>query len=330
MNNTSGNISAALPTAHWSPAPTFTLVVFCTALTFNLTVLAVFLFRRSLRGAFQLYIQHLLVVNIVYLLLQNPLDVLHNLYAARWRWGYTACTVYLYANHVSEALVIHAHMLITVNRVWAVAAPIHYRHHHRPWVAAVLCGCALIWVHICLLPGVVLDALFYRLSIELHGCELNGGKQKSWFLIATFLNYNIPIAVMLLAYPFICYKRWQREHAGNAVRPVPAITVQSSDTHSLSSVKIPPLQRSRSHPPRGRTHSFVLLSLLTCSVAVNWIPIQVYYTAILFTDADLSRLFHVGTVLWSLQAALDPLYFTVVFTDIRRVFATVSAAFKRL
>ena len=68
----------------------------------------------------------------------------------------------------------------------------------------------------------------------------------------------------------------------------------------------------------GRSHGFFVLTLLTASVAVCWIPGKTFYTWHIFSH-DVPLLYGQIAVglLHHLQTLLDPVYFVVALQDLR-------------
>lgn len=159
-NTTIYNNATASPIASWNVRvfPIF----FCIAtIVLDGVVLALLLRAESRRRPFTIYLICLLGTNMVYAVIQNPLDILHDIRPGWWL-GKSACTTYLYSNYVFASCVVHSHVLITINRIWAVTFPIHYRNYHSRRVAIALCCLMYTYVHLCMVPGWLMDAVTYR------------------------------------------------------------------------------------------------------------------------------------------------------------------------
>lgn len=66
-----------------------------------------------------------------------------------------------------------------------------------------------------------------------------------------------------------------------------------------------------------RSSAFIVLTSLTFSVIVCWSPTTIYFTIICFVWIDTPILFQTGMVLHAIQAALDPIFFTITLKDLR-------------
>ncbi|XP_055354052.1 5-hydroxytryptamine receptor 1D-like [Paramacrobiotus metropolitanus] len=349
--NQTGNASTPADlAAPWTYAPIFTIIVFTLVVVSNVLVIMLLSRKFSFSSRpFTLYQVNLMCANLLFVLAQNPLDIYNDLHAT-WAIGEGACSLYLYANYPLAAGVVQSHLLITTNRLWAMTFPHHYRTHHSLRVAGALCAGMWVYVHVCLGSGWILDAAYYRLPVLTGGCNLNVAVpgQRLWGIITQFLNFNIPIFLMAVAYLriYVDWRRRQAKAAGpNGERSLYMATMQkrsrsASDSEGGRPTRTAPTVSGtattgggHSHPSevkaRKNVHGFLVLTLVTGSVMVNWIPSQGYYTAVLFTDQDLSTLFRVSWILWSLQAALDPFFMALMLDDVRLFLARRLRGFER-
>ncbi|GAV09623.1 hypothetical protein RvY_19127 [Ramazzottius varieornatus] len=110
----------------WTATPVCFLLIMVILTTLNGTLLYVFARNQNLRTTFNVYVVSVLLANLVETLVQMPLNLAHYLH---WL-SVTACPFYIYSAAV-QAVVVCSHTLITLNRVWAVTAPVSYRKYHR-------------------------------------------------------------------------------------------------------------------------------------------------------------------------------------------------------
>ncbi|XP_055335696.1 alpha-2B adrenergic receptor-like [Paramacrobiotus metropolitanus] len=199
---------------HWTFVPVTETLIFPCAIILNGVILVSFLRSKQLRIPFNIYLASVLASNIILAILNSPLDVL-NFISPYWWLGDAWCTVYQYAINVSSGIVMYSHILITINRIWAVTFPHSYRQHHTQKNALILVVLIWVCVHAVTLPGVVMDAVLYRLPVEKNGCALN-------MTAMPFLIYAIPNGFIIVAYPFLLYKRLQRRK----VAPCQLIKIQ--------------------------------------------------------------------------------------------------------
>lgn len=198
----------------WSFAPTFKLTMFVLVVVLNLFVLAVFCRDKKLRTPFSVYLILLQCCNLIYAIGDYPLAIMGQIYS-RWKMGAFACSIHIYALYVFAGITMHTHLLITVNRIWAISFPHSYRIHHNKKVAMLICAGMVSYVHMVCLPGFIMDTLYYRLPIETNGCYLNFESQIIWATTIQFVIYDFPIVFMVAAYPYILYQKVKR----NKLRP---------------------------------------------------------------------------------------------------------------
>ena len=105
---------------------------------------------------------------------------------------------------------LNAHALITVNRLWAVLYPVHYRENHTRRVAIILC--TVMWVYVTAFKLAVLipDALYYRRPEATFQCALNRLQQMPLITAHQIIVYDVPTLLMILAYPIVCQRQWFR------------------------------------------------------------------------------------------------------------------------
>ena len=62
----------------------------------------------------------------------------------------------------------------------------------------------------------------------------------------------------------------------------------------------------------------MLLTLLTISVTICWVPLETFYTMMIFDQTmEFGTFFKVSTALFYLESVLDPLYFVLAITELR-------------
>ncbi|XP_055337901.1 probable G-protein coupled receptor No18 [Paramacrobiotus metropolitanus] len=339
--------TTALPSPHWGPPPILMTLINAAALLANLSTLLLFL--RLRLTSFDVFLANLLLVNLLYLVSACPLDTLHSLYDPHWPLSDALCTVYLYSLWLFQYLQVHAHVLISVTRVWAVRAPVAYRRHATVPRAVGLCAAAWCLAHILTLPGILRDALVFRRPLEHFGCQVNVdtavASQRYWLL---FLQVQATAceAVVMVSYWLIWYTRRQRRK----IRPRRSVWSHSSrDTGNVELETTPsgnekavadgstlppkkmscPVSNGPSSPGRtlqerkasasGGPSGFCLMTLLTGSLFVCWTPNIVYFLIISFVGDGIYDLMMANavTVLFNVQTLMDPFLFTLALSHLR-------------
>ncbi|OQV25519.1 hypothetical protein BV898_00459 [Hypsibius exemplaris] len=323
-----GDLRVTFPTV-------LSLITFLTGTIFNGTLLVVFAKDRSLRTPFSVYLVNLLLANFTCSVILYPMDFISNLHSAQWLIGNQACTAYLYTTCVIEAGIFHCHLLIALNRMWAVVHPISYRSIHSTQTAVLLCLGTWVYIHLAALPEVVLDALYYRLPVETAGCIINVAENplRSYDRVAQLLFYHLPHLLMLLSVPIICCARRRSGlRKQNTVMPNYSIHphtrvltdrrgTQSSNTVLEGADRLQGIGGKSVAGIKARTRKlrgFLLLLLLTSSVTICWLPIDVYYTMnSQIEDFKDELFFQVAETLFSLQTTVDPLIFMFSMKNLR-------------
>ncbi|XP_055349954.1 uncharacterized protein LOC129596644 [Paramacrobiotus metropolitanus] len=236
----------------------------------------------SVSASFKPYIANLLLANLFLAIFENPLDILLELSCQHCTLSWAVCDLYLYCNYVITAWAIHAHLLITVNRLWALIFPYSYRDQHTISTSFLFIGGALVYVHIWSVPGLVLDSVFYRSMND--ECEVNNDAQRTWALALQICLFLAPIVFVAGAYMYIIDRQ--------------------------------PHKNTRQHI----NQAFLILTLLTCSVVITWTPYQICQLLQILDIPVSIHIVAALDVLWIVQSILDPLLSTRVVADMRTVF----------
>ncbi|XP_055355483.1 mu-type opioid receptor-like [Paramacrobiotus metropolitanus] len=305
---------------HWSFPSIGQLVFTVLTLLTNLFVLHLFIRYPHLRTPFTVYLINLLLANLVHCL-ANPLRIVDVL-AIPWYAQSAWCYVQMYSDWVSTAVTLHAHFLVTVNRIWALFAPVSYKNHHSKRFAKLTC--LFQWIYAHLLPGplLILDGLFYHRTLEASlGCVPHiMGTQLVYAQVLEVLVYVLPVIVIVVCYPFLCWKRnkYRVRQLQLAVNQVPMSDMKKVLENTYNSMLtgnslVAPCKAERDH-----SYGFAVLTAMTVSIVVCWTPSKVYGMIQTFGHVELTGLSHVGDVLYALQAILDPLLFACSLRMLRR------------
>ena len=69
---------------------------------------------------------------------------------------------------------------------------------------------------------------------------------------------------------------------------------------------------------RRSSHAFLVLTLLTISIAICYVPNQVVFTIVMFMPLDLTGvLYGAVTICYYMESVLDPLYFALAIDSLR-------------
>ncbi|XP_055357367.1 uncharacterized protein LOC129602390 [Paramacrobiotus metropolitanus] len=226
------------------------------AFTFNgLALLFTLTIHKPLRTPFNMYVVALMCTNVVFVCVDRTLLAVADTYGTLWL-GKSLCTLRLYSLYIFAPFIYHHHLLITVNRAWALFGPISYRNRHNRTVAVMMCGAVLAYVHIVMLVPLIRDHLYFRQPLE-RGCYLNTARQFAYTQFTSIWMFDVPCAASPVAYPLLLWKMLSLRRT----RPVNTNAVQRRAEG----------KKEAFHRP------FRLLTLYTCSTLVCWVPSMCYY-----------------------------------------------------
>ena len=336
VSNSSFNISAFRNPQFkpWTYISIFSLAILVLATFFNSIILFLFARNANLRTPFTIYVINLLVANLVNLLYQQPLRIVSYLYSSTYL-GRPFCEAYLYGSYAVQAAVYCAHFAISLNRMWAVTNPITYRLYHTKKFAIV--SCLLVWayVHAVVLPGLIINTLYYKLPLE-AGCYVARNPLLTWTIAEQLMMYDIPLGLLVLAYPVICLTEVRRRIRRNQLFRVSP----GSDGNKNSAPRAltgPPSRQGTGDHGRGSagtntqtSNAFILLTILTFSNCVSLVPLTVAYNlSIAFSSSEellrwlagwsAAKLYVVTPMLFYVEALVDPILFTLALRDVRTV-----------
>ena len=311
---------------------TFNVFILFSGFCTNFSVILLFVRNASLRTPFTIYLVNLLLANLMCSIAYYPLELLNGLYAVWWA-GSAVCTLYQYTLYIAQSAMCNAHALIALNRLWAVTFPVSYRHHHKKSAAVLVCVAMWIFVHVCLLPGLVLDALYYRLPEETNGCMVNTDGMRVYWIIIQFVSYNTPELCVIIAFFAICYKIIRRHQ--HKVRPsvavarrqsfvVRSVNVESTNTGTSPSGGVEQRIHNRflcwKMQNRKTEHGFLMLTLTTLTIFICYTPANVYYTWWAISEETINSLYLPAAVLYEMTAVLDPIWFVLALPEFRQAF----------
>lgn len=130
-NGSAALLGGSMPknaTARLTVVPGITGTIHISNIVLNSIVLGHFLKYRHLRTPFAIYLINLLSTNFACAWLQSPAKFIVGLYNSNWTVLNSAvCTVNLYGAGVVGAGTMTSHVLITINRLWALVFPLSYK-----------------------------------------------------------------------------------------------------------------------------------------------------------------------------------------------------------
>ncbi|GAV06249.1 hypothetical protein RvY_16269 [Ramazzottius varieornatus] len=313
-----------LESASWSAVPVCFLIIMLLSTVLNGVVLYVIARDSHLKTAFNVYIVNLLLTNLVQTFIQMPLNIANYL-RSYWWLGSTACTVFIYGLSI-QAVMVCSHLLITMNRIWAVTSPVTYRNYHKKRLSIGLCVFIWIYVHAFFLPGLIADALYYRMPTE-YGCFINPMAQLASTTAMEWCLFKIPVLLIICSYPYIAYKSLKARNTVSNQANATSLTVgrlrratndptgAPAESSKQVSETAPDVQRKKGR--RNRRGGFVLLTLMTLTMMVFWTPSLVYYTVISYMRVNWPVVEQAANILLLLETIADPICFTLALRRLR-------------
>lgn len=268
----------------------------------------------------------LLVSNLLSAIFGNSMDVVNHM-SPVWIAGKPACIVYQFAFTFVSSYQLLTHVLITLNRVWAVTYPFTYRRRHSRKTALITCAVMCTYVHLIQIPDFVINFSSMKLPLEIHGCQEQNPPNK----MHQIMIYAAAVTVVITAYPYIAYKRYQYGKTRGKVLPATSysrnqrvsikLVQMDGQESSLTGGESTGARLEKKDPEKGGGRAFLVLTLLTCSTTICWTPAVVIFTISSFTNVtnDMT-LFGVVLTIFAIQPVLDPLLFTVALQDLRAAF----------
>ncbi|XP_055349771.1 uncharacterized protein LOC129596497 [Paramacrobiotus metropolitanus] len=234
-----------------------------------------FIVYRELRTSFTIYLLFLFCANIIYAVGQYPLEVIRQGFPGGYWLPHSVCCLHMYLNYAFAPVAMHMHVLITLNRLWATTFPLSYKQVYSKKVAASLCVLMAVYVQLLCLPLVVLDFLYYHLPEREYGCIVNTEAQVVYSAVVAIVSTDVPVVVVLGAYPLLWYKEKQRRKTRLGMKAEMTTKTNLGGPADANTFR-------RKAPSTSRP--FVILTLLTFSVTICWTLIKCYGRLILLLE----------------------------------------------
>ncbi|GAU97029.1 hypothetical protein RvY_08392 [Ramazzottius varieornatus] len=323
-NASSGNQTALGGGPHWTTTSYSTLIVQISALLTNASLVFLFAWNRSLVTAFTIYVLNLCVANILSSAFFTTLHLIDYLYApielpgVNWWLGDSWCTMYQYSEWLLSGSMVNAHALIALNRFWAVTFPNSYRLKQTKLAAAGICIAQWFYMHLCILPGILLDVYIYRLPVftDIAQCHSGTDAPFEWQAAIQLLIFDFPLVIIVGVLPVVYYKASRRRKP--LVTPSTGIlpTGLSGGPAAGSVSAANPVNA----PTRIKSSGILAMTLMTATVLVCYVPDNLYNTLWVF-NLDLgSQFYQIVTVLYELTPVFDPIWFILTLPRLRHAF----------
>ena len=330
INGTSStNSTRAFPQLvgyRWTSLNIFGLLVIIIGAILNFSLLAVFIKRRSLRNSFGVYLINLLLLETVLLWVRGIINLVYA-YLGNWPFGYSFCLFVTYVGYAYETLIILAHFLIALNRVWAVTFPFCYRTRHSVKFTIVLCSSVFILMHLAYIPVSISTVVVIPGSVMYsYSCDVD--TTNVLYVVSELGLFLTPMILGLSSYPYVCYKSFFSDRKARIAPHTQSVAAHGHYELTHPSATVGTMNDQGTGAPkdklrvcgrelRGSVTGFVTLTLMTLSVAVCLVPKESLFTYLIWSSAEPPGLMAVFDVLQRLITVFDPILIAVGNTEIR-------------
>lgn len=114
--------------------------------------------------------------------------------------------MYFCSNNVIACGAMITHLLISLNRIWAVTFPLSYRHTQATKMAFLFCAPLWTYAHVVVLPEMIPKILAIRNPLEIYGCRARHSMHKA----VQILTNVVPVLVVTFAYVYIAFMIFQK------------------------------------------------------------------------------------------------------------------------
>ncbi|OWA50865.1 hypothetical protein BV898_15368 [Hypsibius exemplaris] len=269
--------------------------------------------RRHRTSPFNFYVLNLLSANFLSSLVLYPMSVYYerNYHHPKWYFGIPSLSVYLYFQNVLAMGMVNTHAIMAANRVWAIIFPVSYRTHHSRKFAMLTCLVMWTYVHI-FDGGYMISAvigLYYRLTLlKLSGCLSKPSPMVlAWAKTNNLVVFALPVLLVIVSFPVVMVVRIRRQRQRDRER-----AHQLVSNHNTSSTQASVFVVVQPAPVRRSSDKFIVLAVLTVSVAVFYVPQVVVYLL-----GDFAGLFGQNAMFYTCQTLIDPVLLTLAIEPLR-------------
>ncbi|XP_055330431.1 adenosine receptor A1-like [Paramacrobiotus metropolitanus] len=308
VNASTGDAAAANGTIH-SPVATqkhilsiFKMIADPIAMLLNFVPLVILLTHKNLQTPFSVYIVVVMFASFLYASIEFLLTILET---------YGSFTVALcYVQQCAQWLISpqwsNAQLQICLNRIWALTFPISYKERHTKRLAIKIIAANWIVLYIIGIPTIVVNTVYKPATPAkpFVSCTTDMVALGRYSFGDMIITLTIPTIVVVVSYPYLLYQQLKRSKKRKAL---------SAENPGLRALI------------REDFHAFLVLTTITFSVAVSWVPVTVSFTMLVMGklrfSPDTMQIFSYGLSLADL--VMNPCLLCLAVTDLRK--ATLQA-----
>ncbi|GAV09555.1 hypothetical protein RvY_19068 [Ramazzottius varieornatus] len=317
-------------------------------LILNSTILIVFAIDSHIRTPFNIYILNLTFQDWT-IAAFSMTGFVALAVSPGWPWGWAYCGVFLYLDWATSACGLYSVALISLDRLWALFWPIHYRQRRNgARTSALICLGTWTYIQVVIAPCIAMDRFLYGFR-DPRICAANQNAQPMYNSILGFSMYMIPLMIVFFSYTGITIKLRKRKKPKAKVSPldleaprtVGTDTGPSSHTHNHSTssdlhhdqkakdkkarkaspVPTAATTRSKEEKEMKKREQRLFRSLLTLSLVglICWSPGIFYYMVSSIAPAIFSEtFFNLVVLLRFVSCGINPIVYHFSLPDVRK------------
>ena len=183
----------------------FTVFTILATLFTNGLIVVVYCMHNQLRTPFNVYIVNIALTENLLALTAMPGTFILSWYDY-WPFSSILCTLFIYCKQILGVSVRYGHVLVALNRLWAVTFPVHYRMYQSTRFAVGAVVATWVYVHALNLPLICLTLLDKK-AYQDNGCHYFDAAGIPGLTIAVeMISFDLPEIIIVLAYLWIRYR----------------------------------------------------------------------------------------------------------------------------
>ena len=305
-----------IPSANFSLPPTSLIGFNCALITITVSslvihgfVLIILLTNRKLWTPFNIYIVNVLVFELIHTFLEKILIVFEN--AAVRRDLCVLSSAVNYCMYCILPISRFAHVLITLNRLWALFLPSSYSRKHTRKMAVAFCVGSAVVIQMCGGATAIAQALTSPFWMS--------GRTSILFVLALQHAENVfsVLCGLFMAGTFPCLYvkyRGRMEERAALQQHIQLATINRQRAVSAERAE------KACEEERG---PFFFLTALTLTVLLTWIPMDLYMIYAMSVEYEYDREYVLvqlwASVLIGLQMLTDPVFLVLTLRDVKAV-----------
>ncbi|XP_055344049.1 probable G-protein coupled receptor 19 [Paramacrobiotus metropolitanus] len=298
------------PSPAWAPLTSAQVSISCLSVLLNAIVLIVQFLPQTHVTSFTIYLIFISVSSVLWLIATRPIQILYA-FTGSWPGGDPGCVVFMYFQFVVSQIPVLIHILISVNRLWAVKYPVSYRERHNKKLAILLCLAVVAYVHLVHFSIYLLEFFYYNPPGKTGGCQPSGGSL-NWRRVDIVLHRIIPLFTVITMYVYIMVHRWRKK--GQVQNQENKASGQTSKGQTSHDTVKPERGGAAGNPgqsvyqrKRQQVKPFVVLTATSIVVFVCWVPPIVYWSMVYMNIPVANWAINATSMFYSCQMIFDPL-----------------------